>query len=182
MTKPPISRFPTPKLADLPQDIRERIATVQEKSGFVPNVFLALSPCPAEFRAFFAYHDALMDKADGLDQGYREMIVVAISGVNELHLLRVAHGAILRIREENPLIADQVATNHPEADLAPRQQGDARLRDQDHRSSSRDRRRGLRRTCAPRLFRRGRLGHRRDRRHVRDVQPARQCVLDQGHE
>ena len=102
MTKPPISRFPPPELADLPQDIRERIAAVQEKSGFVPNVFLALARRPDEFRAFFAYHDALMEKPGTLSKAEREMIVVATSGVNKCQYCVVAHGAILRIRAKNP--------------------------------------------------------------------------------
>jgi uncharacterized peroxidase-related enzyme len=117
----PISRYPTPNLADLPQDIRERIAAVQEKSGFVPNVFLALARRPDEFRAFFAYHDALMEKPGTLTKAEREMIVVATSGVNRCQYCVVAHGAILRIRAKNPLIADQVAINHRKADIEPRQ-------------------------------------------------------------
>ena len=121
MTEQPISRFPPPELADLPQDIRERIAAVQEKSGFVPNVFLALARRPEEFRAFFAYHDALMDKPGTLTKAEREMIVVATSGLNQCQYCVVAHGAILRIRAKNPLIADQVAINHRKADLEPRQ-------------------------------------------------------------
>jgi uncharacterized peroxidase-related enzyme len=120
VTQPPISRFPTPALADLPQDIRERIAAVQEKSGFVPNVFLALARRPDEFRAFFAYHDALMEKAGGLSKAEREMIVVATSGVNNCTYCVVAHGAILRIHAKNPLIADQVAVNYRKADFAPK--------------------------------------------------------------
>jgi uncharacterized peroxidase-related enzyme len=121
LTDPPISRFPPPELADLPPDIRERIAAVQEKSGFVPNVFLALARRPEEFRAFFAYHDALMEKPGSLSKAEREMIVVATSGVNQCQYCVVAHGAILRIRAKNPLIADQVAINHRKADLKPRQ-------------------------------------------------------------
>src|SRR5277367_3292404 len=121
MTKQPISRFPTPTLADLPQDIRERIEAVQEKSGFVPNVFLALARRPDEFRAFFAYHDALMEKPGGLSKAEREMIVVATSGANKCQYCVVAHGAILRIRAKNPLIADQVAVNYRKADLTPKQ-------------------------------------------------------------
>jgi uncharacterized peroxidase-related enzyme len=117
----PISRFAPPELAGLPQDIRERIEAVQEKSGFVPNVFLALARRPDEFRAFFAYHDALMEKPGGLSKAEREMIVVATSGVNQCQYCVVAHGAILRIRAKNPLIADQVAINHRKADLEPRQ-------------------------------------------------------------
>ena len=121
MNDPPISRFPPPELADLPQDIRERIAAVQEKSGFVPNVFLALARRPDEFRAFFAYHDALMEKPGGLSKAEREMIVVATSGLNQCQYCVVAHGAILRIRAKNPFVADQVAINHRKADLKPRQ-------------------------------------------------------------
>jgi uncharacterized peroxidase-related enzyme len=117
----PISRFPTPELAGLPADIRKRIAAVQEKSGFVPNVFLALARRPDEFRAFFAYHDALMEKRGGLSKAEREMIVVATSGLNQCQYCVVAHGAILRIRAKNPQIADQVAINHRKADLEPRQ-------------------------------------------------------------
>jgi uncharacterized peroxidase-related enzyme len=120
VTQPPISRYPTPSLPDLPDDIRERIMAVQEKSGFVPNVFLALARRPDEFRAFFAYHDALMEKPGTLSKAEREMIVVATSGVNQCQYCVVAHGAILRIRAKNPLIADQVAVNYLKADLAPR--------------------------------------------------------------
>ena len=116
-----ISRFPVPELADLPDDIRERILAVQEKSGFVPNVFLALAHRPDEFRAFFAYHDALMEKETGLSKGEREMIVVATSGLNQCIYCVVAHGAILRIREKNPHLADQVATNYRNADISDRQ-------------------------------------------------------------
>jgi uncharacterized peroxidase-related enzyme len=119
--KPSISRFPVPELKDLPSDVRERILAVQEKSGFVPNVFLALAHRPDEFRAFFAYHDALMEKEGGLSKAEREMIVVATSGANHCQYCVVAHGAILRIRAKNPLIADQVAVNYRKADLSPRQ-------------------------------------------------------------
>ncbi len=101
MTDRRISRFPVPELKDLPDDIRDRILSVQEKSGFVPNVFLALAHRPDEFRAFFAYHDALMEKEEGLSKGEREMIVVATSGLNQCIYCVVAHGAILRIREKN---------------------------------------------------------------------------------
>jgi len=121
---PPISRFPVPDLKDLPADIRERIEAVQQKTGFVPNVFLALAHRPAEWRAFVAYHDALMEKEPGgnctLTKAEREMIVVATSGANRCQYCVVAHGAILRIRAKNPLIADQVAINYREADLTPR--------------------------------------------------------------
>ena len=117
----PISRFPVPELKDLPEDVRSRILEVQEKAGFVPNVFLALAHRPAEWRAFFAYHDALMEKEGGLTKAEREMIVVATSGANKCQYCVVAHGAILRVRAKNPLIADQVAINHHKADLTPRQ-------------------------------------------------------------
>ena len=123
MTTParPISRWPVPELAELPEDIRSRIQAVQEKSGFVPNVFLTLAHRPDEFRAFFAYHDALMLRDSGLTKGEREMIVVATSGANDCVYCVVAHGAILRIYEKNPLIADQVAVNYRKADITPRQ-------------------------------------------------------------
>lgn len=117
----PVSRFPVPALEDLPDDIRERIATVQEKSGFVPNVFLTLAHRPDEFRAFMAYHDALMDKPGNLTKAEREMIVVATSSVNQCQYCVIAHGAILRIRAKDPLIADQVATNYRKADITARQ-------------------------------------------------------------
>ncbi|RQZ68602.1 peroxidase-related enzyme [Burkholderia sp. Bp9004] len=117
----PVSRFPVPTLEDLPDDIRERIAAVQEKSGFVPNVFLTLAHRPDEFRAFMAYHDALMDKPGNLTKAEREMIVVATSSVNQCQYCVIAHGAILRIRAKDPLIADQVATNYRKADITARQ-------------------------------------------------------------
>lgn len=121
MSDKPISRFPVPELGQLPEDVRARILEVQEKSGFVPNVFLALAHRPAEFRAFFAYHDALMEKEGGLTKAEREMIVVATSGANQCQYCVVAHGAILRIRARNPLVADQVAINYRKADITPRQ-------------------------------------------------------------
>jgi uncharacterized peroxidase-related enzyme len=121
MSTPPISRYPVPELGELPEDIRARILAVQEKAGFVPNVFLALAHRPDEFRAFFAYHDALMEKAGGLSKAEREMIVVATSGANHCHYCIVAHGAILRIYAKNPLVADQVAANYRKADITPRQ-------------------------------------------------------------
>ena len=117
----PVSRFPVPEIKDMPEDIRNVILAVQEKSGFVPNVFLALARRPDEFRAFFAYHDALMEKQSGLTKAEREMIVVATSAGNQCQYCVVAHGAILRIRGKNPLIADQVATNYRKADITPRQ-------------------------------------------------------------
>lgn len=121
MTQPLAKRFPTPALDKLPADIRDRILAVQEKSGFVPNVFLTLAYRPDEFRAFFAYHDALMDKDSGLTKAEREMIVVATSSANQCHYCVVAHGAILRIRAKNPEIADQIAINYRKADITPRQ-------------------------------------------------------------
>ena len=121
VTQHAISRFPVPELADMPEDIRDRILAVQEKAGFVPNVFLVLAHRPEEFRAFFAYHDALMEKPGNLSIAEREMIVVATSNLNQCQYCVVAHGAILRIRAKNPLIADQVAVNYRKADITPRQ-------------------------------------------------------------
>lgn len=121
MNESPISRFPVPNLEQLPADIRERIDAVQEKAGFVPNVFLALAHRPDEFRAFFAYHDALMEKEGSLTLAEREMIVVATSAANQCQYCVVAHGAILRVRAKNPLIADQVASNYRKADITERQ-------------------------------------------------------------
>jgi 4-carboxymuconolactone decarboxylase len=119
--QPAASRFPIPELKDMPDDIRERMLAVQEKSGFIPNVFLALAHRPDEFRAFFAYHDALMDKPGNPSKAEREMIVVATSSVNQCQYCVIAHGAILRIRSKNPLIADQVAANYRKADISERQ-------------------------------------------------------------
>ena len=116
-----VSRFPVPELSRLPEDIRARILAVQEKAGFIPNVFLAWAHRPDEFRAFFAYHDALLEKKGGLTKAEREMIVVATSALNHCHYCVVAHGAILRIRAKQPLVADQVAINYLNADLTPRQ-------------------------------------------------------------
>ncbi|RDW13018.1 peroxidase-related enzyme [Paracoccus thiocyanatus] len=117
----PVSRFAVPKLADMPEDIRTRIEAVQEKSGFIPNVFLTLAHRPDEFRAFFAYHDALMERPGNLTKAEREMIVVATSTVNQCQYCVIAHGAILRIRAKDPLVADQVAINYRKADITPRQ-------------------------------------------------------------
>ncbi len=114
-------RFPSPEIADLPEDLRARILAVQEKSGFVPNVFLKLARRPHEFRAFFAYHDALMEKKEGLTKAEREMIVVATSGANDCLYCVVAHGAILRIRAKNPRLGDQVAVNYRKAEITARQ-------------------------------------------------------------
>ena len=120
-SKPRVSRYPVPALADLPDDIREQILAVQEKAGFVPNVFLAFAHRPAEFRAFFAYHDALLLRDSGLTKGEKEMIIVATSGANECLYCVVAHGALLRIYEKKPLVADQVAVNYRKADISERQ-------------------------------------------------------------
>jgi uncharacterized peroxidase-related enzyme len=122
-----INRYPAPELKDLPKDIRARVLEVQEKAGFVPNVFLALARRPAEWRAFFAYHDALMLRDEGsnpagsLTKGEREMIVTTTSAANSCLYCVVAHGAILRIYEKKPLVADQVAVNYRKADITPRQ-------------------------------------------------------------
>ena len=116
------TRYPAPALESLPDDIRARILEVQEKSGFIPNVFLAFARRPAEWRAFFAYHDALMLKEDGsLTKGDREMIITTTSAANQCVYCVVAHGAILRIYEKKPLVADQVAVNYRKADITPRQ-------------------------------------------------------------
>ena len=115
-------RYPLPDLNTLPEDIRAKILEVQEKSGFVPNVFLAFARRPAEWRAFFAYHDALMLRAESsLTKGEREMIITTTSAANHCLYCVVAHGAILRIYEKKPLVADQVAINHRKADIPPRQ-------------------------------------------------------------
>ena len=116
-----MTRYPAPELKDLPEDIQTKILEVQEKAGFVPNVFLALARRPAEWRAFFAYHDALMLKESGLSKGDREMIVTTTSAANKCLYCVVAHGAILRIYEKKPLVADQVAVNYRKADITPRQ-------------------------------------------------------------
>ncbi|HEV2977098.1 MAG TPA: peroxidase-related enzyme [Casimicrobiaceae bacterium] len=121
MNDSPISRYPVPKLEDLPKDIRARILEVQEKAGFIPNVFLTLAHRPEEFRAFFAYHDAIMLRESGLTKAEKEMIVVATSGANDCLYCIVAHGAILRVYEKNPLVADQVAVNYRKADISERQ-------------------------------------------------------------
>ncbi|MDX6752393.1 peroxidase-related enzyme [Geminicoccaceae bacterium 1502E] len=121
MSDHPVSRFPVPALADMPEDVRARILAVQEKAGFIPNVFLTLAWRPDEFRAFMAYHDALMDKEGGLSKAEREMIVVATSAANQCQYCVIAHGAILRVRAKNPLLADQIAANYRKADITPRQ-------------------------------------------------------------
>jgi uncharacterized peroxidase-related enzyme len=121
MNAPSISRYPVPKLEDLPEDIRSRMLEVQEKSGFIPNVFLTLAHRPEEWRAFFAYHDALMLRESGLSKADKEMIVVATSGANDCLYCIVAHGAILRIYAKDALVADQVAVNYRKADISDRQ-------------------------------------------------------------
>ncbi|MCA3240671.1 MAG: peroxidase-related enzyme [Rubrivivax sp.] len=122
MSTPPISRYPVPELTGLPEDLRTRILEVQAKAGFVPNVFLALAHRPAEWRAFMAYHDALLLKDTGsLSKGEREMIIVATSAANQCLYCVVAHGAILRVYEKAPLLADQIAVNHRKAPITPRQ-------------------------------------------------------------
>ena len=117
----PVSRYPVPKLEDLPDDMRARMLEVQEKAGFIPNVFVTLAHRPDEFRAFFAYHDAVMLRDSGLSKAEREMIVVATSGANDCPYCIVAHGAILRVYAKNPYIADQLATNYRKADISDRQ-------------------------------------------------------------
>ena len=121
MSDKPISRYPVPELDELPEDLRDRIVAVQEKAGFVPNVFLALAHRPSECRAFFDYHDALMLRDGGLSKAEREMIVVSTSGANDCQYCVVAHGAILRIYAKDPLVADQVAINFRKADVTDRQ-------------------------------------------------------------
>ncbi len=121
MTIQPISTYPVPKLEDLPEDIRAKMLEVQKKAGFIPNVFVTLAHRPDEFRAFFAYHDALMLKPSGLSKAEKEMIVVATSGLSQCPYCVIAHGAILRIYAKNPHIADQVAIHRGKADLTPRQ-------------------------------------------------------------
>lgn len=129
-----ISRYPVPDIEDLPEDLRDKILAVQEKAGFVPNVFLVLAHRPEEFRAFFSYHDALMEKEGGLTQAEREMIIVATSSDNGCLYCVVAHGAVLRIRARDPLIADQVAVNYRKADISARQRAmlDFALKVSDH--------------------------------------------------
>jgi uncharacterized peroxidase-related enzyme len=122
MAERPVSRYPIPKLETLPEDVRERIQAVQAKTGFIPNVYLALAHRPDEFRAFFAYYDALMQKeAGGITKAEREMIVVATSSINHCEYCVVAHGAILRIYAKNPVISDQIAINYRKAEITPRQ-------------------------------------------------------------
>jgi len=115
------SHFPVPELATLPDDIRSRIEEVQSKAGFIPNVFVVLAHRPAEFRAFFAYHDALMDRQDGLSKAEREMIVVATSAANQCEYCVIAHGALVRIYSKRPTLADQIAVNYRTADISDRE-------------------------------------------------------------
>ena len=121
MNNKPISRYPIPDINELPDDLKQKVLDVQEKAGFIPNVFLTLAYRPEECRAFFAYHDALMERESGLTQADKEMIIVATSNENQCLYCVVAHGAVLRIRAKDPLIADQVATNYKKADITPRQ-------------------------------------------------------------
>jgi uncharacterized peroxidase-related enzyme len=121
MSERPISRYPVPRLADLPADLQARIRAVEEKTGFIPNVFLAFAHRPDEARAFFDYHDALMERAGGLTRAEREMIVVAVSAENDCHFCIIAHGAILRVRARNAHVADQIASNYRKADISARQ-------------------------------------------------------------
>lgn len=121
MSEHKISRYPVPDVNDLPEDIKQIILNVQEKSGFIPNVFLTLAHRPDEFRAFMAYHDALLERDSNLTKAEKEMIIVATSNDNNCQYCVVAHGAILRIRAKNPLIADQIAVNYRKADITPRQ-------------------------------------------------------------
>ena len=121
MTEKLISSYPIPEINSLPEDIREKVLGVQEKAGFIPNVFLTLAHRPEEFRAFFAYHDALMLRDGKLSKAEREMIVVATSGVNQCLYCVVAHGAILRIYQKDPLISDQIAIDHQKADITDKQ-------------------------------------------------------------
>ena len=171
MTSTAIGRFPVPELHDLPADIRERIEAVQEKSGFVPNIFLALAHRPDEFRAFFAYHDALMNRPGGLTKAEREMIVVATSNANQCQYCVVAHGAILRVRAKDPFIADQVAVNYRKADLTARQMA---MLDFAMKVSARAYEVGetdMDSATPARLRRRRHLGHRRHQRVFRHVEP-----------
>src|SRR4051812_22571316 len=121
MSRGLISKYPVPKLEDLPEDIRAKMLEVQQKAGFIPNVFATLAHRPDEFRAFFAYHDALMLRESGMSKAEKEMIVVATSGLSHCPYCVIAHGAILRIYAKNPQIADQVAIHHRKADVTPRQ-------------------------------------------------------------
>jgi uncharacterized peroxidase-related enzyme len=121
MSDTPISRYPVARLDELPEDLRETIFGIQEKTGFVPNVFLAMGHRPDELRAFMAYHDALMERDSGLSKAEREMIVVATSGANNCLYCVVAHGAIVRIRAKDARLSDQIATNHRKADITDRQ-------------------------------------------------------------
>ncbi len=176
-----VSRYPVPAIEGLPNDLRQRILDVQEKSGFVPNVFLAFSHRPDEFRAFFAYHDAVMLRPpsgpNGLTKGEKEMIVVATSGANNCLYCVVAHGAILRIYEKNPRVADQVAVNYRKADITPRQKAMlafamkvCSIRRRSARPTSR--------CCASTASPMRTLGHRRDHRALRPLEPDGKPHLD----
>ncbi len=171
MTKPAAQRFPTPPIDKLPDDIRTRILAVQEKSGFVPNVFLSLAYRPDEFRAFFAYHDTLMEKDGGLTKAEREMIVVATSSANQCHYCVIAHGAILRIRAKNPQIADQIAVNYRKADITPRQRAMLDFAMKVSQEANKVSEADFAEIAEPRLQRRRHLGHRRDRGLLCAVEP-----------
>lgn len=121
MAEKPLSRFPVPKLEEMPEDIRDQLVAVQARTGFIPNVFVVLAHRPAELRAFMAYYQALMEKEEGLTKAEREMIVVATSAANSCPYCVIAHGAILRIRAKQPLLADQLTVNYRQADISPRQ-------------------------------------------------------------
>ena len=174
----PVSRYPVPALDNLPDDVRQKILEVQEKAGFVPNVFLTFAHRPDEFRAFFAYHDALLLRESGLTKGEKEMIIVATSGANGCLYCVVAHGAILRIYEKNPLVADQVAVNYLKADITPRQKAMLDFAMKVCNASYAFGEARLRGAARARLQRRGRLGHRRHHRALRPVEPHGQRHLD----
>ena len=167
----PISRFAVPSLKEMPDDVRTRIEQVQAKAGFIPNVFLTLAHRPDEFRAFFAYHDALMLKEGGLSKAEREMIVVATSGANRCPYCIVAHGAVLRVYAKNAYVADQVAVNHRKADISERQKAMLDFALKVLPLGREGGRGGFQCAEVPRLRRGGHLGHRRDRRLFRAVEP-----------
>ena len=171
MTQPIAKRFPVPAIDSLPDDIRTRLLAVQEKSGFVPNVFLTLAYRPDEFRAFFAYHDALMEKDSGLTKAEREMIVVATSSANQCQYCVIAHGAILRIRAKNPLIADQIAVNYRKADITPRQRAMLDFAMKVSAEAQQDFGSRFCRVASHGFQRRRHLGHRRDLGLLRAVEP-----------
>ena len=178
MTKPATKRFQPPAIDKLPEDIRTRILAVQEKSGFVPNVFLTLAYRPDEFRAFFAYHDALMEKDSGLTKAEREMIVVATSAANQCHYCVIAHGAILRIRAKNPRHRRPDRRQLPQGRHHAAAARHARLRHEGEPGGQHGFGGGFCRDRRPRLFRRRHLGHHGDRGLLRAVEPAGQRHRD----